>query len=264
MKIYGADFSGGRDASKGIYYAEAQLRDSELYLNKVVHCDDRLDLFAAILHSKAPWGLDFPFALPQESYPELGLKSWNELLQFAVAHDRDHFMSILNDKLPNHEVCSKEKSHLCRYSDVYVKTFSPLKRYNPNLRSMLYGGLKMLAYLRQCGSVVYPFDELDLKVSRIYEVYPSYLWAKAKMRRTTNLKKFADVFNEMSRLKLVLGKEFYEAPNQDFADAVLACLMMAQGIVDLKIEKTWNKPFKGLTAAEWQVRNLEGIILRLE
>ena len=57
MNIYGADFSGARDASRGIYYAEGSLEDGSMTINRVVHCDDRLDLLAAIHLSKAPWGL---------------------------------------------------------------------------------------------------------------------------------------------------------------------------------------------------------------
>ena len=54
MKVYGADFSGARGASRGIYYAEGSLGNGSMIINRVVHCDDRLDLLAAIHLSKAP------------------------------------------------------------------------------------------------------------------------------------------------------------------------------------------------------------------
>ena len=59
MKVYGADFSGARNLRRGIYYAEGSLIDHTLTLERVVHCDDRLDLLTAIHFSNAPWGLDF-------------------------------------------------------------------------------------------------------------------------------------------------------------------------------------------------------------
>ncbi len=62
MDIYGADFSGAGDPSKGIYFAHAELQGEKLAVTRVTHCDDRLDLFHAIVASRAPWGLDFPFS----------------------------------------------------------------------------------------------------------------------------------------------------------------------------------------------------------
>ncbi len=47
MKVYGADFSGARDASRGIYYAEGFLEKGAMTIKRVTHCDDRLDLLAA-------------------------------------------------------------------------------------------------------------------------------------------------------------------------------------------------------------------------
>jgi hypothetical protein len=40
MKLYGADFSGARDPSRGIYYAEGSLNGQTLTLERVVHCDE--------------------------------------------------------------------------------------------------------------------------------------------------------------------------------------------------------------------------------
>jgi len=43
MHVFGADFSGVRNPSKGIYYAEGLLKGSTLHIERVVHCDDRMD-----------------------------------------------------------------------------------------------------------------------------------------------------------------------------------------------------------------------------
>jgi hypothetical protein len=48
MQVYGADFSGDRNQRRGIYYASGSLEKRSLLIDKVVHCDDRLDLLAAI------------------------------------------------------------------------------------------------------------------------------------------------------------------------------------------------------------------------
>jgi len=43
MHVFGADFSGARNPSKGIYYAEGIFKGSTLHIERVVHCDDCLD-----------------------------------------------------------------------------------------------------------------------------------------------------------------------------------------------------------------------------
>lgn len=262
MQVFGADFSGGRDASKGIYYAQAEWQTDALVVQKVLHCDDRLDLFAAILASKAAWGLDFPFALPAEAYPKMNLKDWQALLNFAVGSEREAFLAAMEAKLARCEGPSKVKTANCRYTDVQAKTYSPLKKYNPSLRSMLYGGLKMLAYLRREKAGVYPFDELQAEEARLYEVYPSYLWAKVKMRRTDNLAQFAKAFNQLGLFELKLPKELDTAPNQDFADAVVACVTMGACQRLYKIDDNWDRKPDNITDEEWQFRKQEGIIIR--
>jgi hypothetical protein len=71
MKVFGADFSGARNPSRGIYYASGSLEKGSLFIDKVVHCDDRLDLLVAIHFSKAPWGFDFPFSITDEALRQL-------------------------------------------------------------------------------------------------------------------------------------------------------------------------------------------------
>ena len=72
MQLFCADFSGARNPIKGIYYAEGLLKGQTLHLERVVDCDDRLDLLVDIHFSKALWGLDF-FSLSQQ-------KLWSSLV----------------------------------------------------------------------------------------------------------------------------------------------------------------------------------------
>jgi hypothetical protein len=94
MYVFGADFSGAKNPSRGIYYAIGELEGSTLRLEAVRHCEDRLDLYGAIVASKASWGIDFPFAIPEEAYPQLGLADWDDLLQLAIKSSRSDFMKV--------------------------------------------------------------------------------------------------------------------------------------------------------------------------
>ncbi len=101
MKFYGADFSGARDPSRGIYYAEGLLDNKDLFIKRIVHCDDRLDLLSSIHFSKAPWGLDFPFSIPIDAFKRLKINKWNELLSVVVECDRKDFdFFIAGDSQP--------------------------------------------------------------------------------------------------------------------------------------------------------------------
>jgi len=121
MKVYGADFSGAKEPSKGIYYAEGSLNGQTLQLERIVHCDDRLDLLAAIHFSKAPWGLDFPFSLLADACINIDLISWEELLNLAVACGCDGFDKYLeNGGVPSCEAKCRNSSICCRPTDTAV------------------------------------------------------------------------------------------------------------------------------------------------
>ena len=137
MKVYGADFSGARNPSKDIYYAEGNLNGYTLQLERVIHCDDRLDLLAAIHFSKAPWGLDFPFSIPAKALEQLKLNCWDELLNLAVESERagfDNYVAV--GWVPGCEDRCQSRSICCRATDAAVQAFSPLKKTNPNMRMM--------------------------------------------------------------------------------------------------------------------------------
>jgi hypothetical protein len=88
MQIYGADFSGARDPGGGIYFIMGRLSDSTLPVEEAQPCDDRLDLFAAIVESNASWGLDSSFAVPTPAYEPVELSDWQDLLTLASPRRR--------------------------------------------------------------------------------------------------------------------------------------------------------------------------------
>ncbi len=266
MKVYGADFSGARNPSRGIYYAEGSLSGHTLNLERVVHCDDRLDLLAAIHFSKAPWGLDFPFSIPAEAYRQLKLKSWEELLKLAVEKGRTGFDNYLKSSgLPGCEAKCRGGSVCCRVTDAAVQAFSPFKNTNPNMRMMTYSGLKLLCYLRQLGHRVYPFDQYDLGVSRFYEVYPSCGWRQVGLKRSKEqLPLFAERFYERFGLKVKGLAECSMNPTEsgDAADAVVACASLACVLAGGKLEPDWQQQPAWASDTEWTNRHKEGLVVK--
>ena len=265
MKIYGADFSGARDASRGIYYAEGSLEDGSMTINRVVHCDDRLDLLAAIQLSKAPWGLDFPFSLPEQVFDLLQIGSWNELLAKTVQCSRDQFLGFLSDRgVPSCEARCREHSLCCRAADASINSFSALKRTNPNMRAMTYAGLKLLSYLRSLGNVVYPFDQLNKSVSRLYEVYPSNTWQLAGLSRDINLEPFIRGFFDRCGFMVDIKEHASDLDCLDAADAVVACVTLGYVLYRDGLEDNWEKRHKWINDVEWKQRSIEGLIVKIE
>ncbi len=135
----------------------------------MVHCDDRLDLLAVIHFSKSPWGVDFPFSIPVDVLKRLGINTWSELVDAVIEYNRKDFDFYLADSgiEPCNDRC-QEPSRCCRAIDASINAFSPLKKVNPNMRMMTYAGLKFLSYARRLGNIVYPFDQFNDQVSRLY------------------------------------------------------------------------------------------------
>ncbi|MGM0652353.1 MAG: hypothetical protein ACQES4_06185 [Bacillota bacterium] len=265
MKVYGADFSGARDASRGIYYAEGSLENGSIIINRVVHCDDRLDLFAAIHLSKAPWGLDFPFSLPGKAFDLLQLGGWKELLAKAVQCGRNEFARFLSEYgVPSCEVRCSEHSLCCRAVDASINSFSALKRTNPNMRAMTYAGLKLLSYLRSLGNTVYPFDQFNISVSRLYEVYPSNTWHLAGLPRGIDLGPFAREFSNRYGFRVDMDRLATDLKCLDAADAVVACVTLGYVINKDGLEGNWEKRHKWINDVEWQQRSIEGLIVKVK
>lgn len=264
MKVFGADFSGARDPGKGIYYAQGILKNGTLQLERVVHCDDRLDLMAAIHFSKSPWGVDFPFSIPVDAFELLKIDMWSELIAAVVGYNRRDFDLYIKDSdIPSCNVRCQESSSCCRAIDASINSFSPLKKVMPNMRMMTYAGLKLLSYARRLRNVVYPFDQFNGKVSRLYEVYPSNTWNQVGLSRDTNLEPFVEKFKEKYDLRLKIEKHMLKVTNLDQADAVVACVTMAYALEMYGLEDDWNKHHAWINKKEWDNRHQEGLIVKV-
>ncbi|MCP8968058.1 hypothetical protein [Ectobacillus ponti] len=257
--VYGCDFSGAKDASKGLFYAEGLLDGHVLRVQRVQQCDDRLDLYAAIIHSEGAWGMDFPFSLPQAAFEALGAGSWEELLAWTAGQTRADFLARLQEAFPqSHEVkCSLEQLHpQCRAADGAANSYSPLKQYNPGLRSMVYSAFKLLHYLRKQGVTVYPFDQKPGRI-RLYEVYPSQVWSRFGLKRAASLQELAHHIQAEGTLQIEIPGDFADLP-QDGKDAVTACMVMAHM---LAVEEDWTVKPDWCGELEWERRLQEGLIL---
>jgi len=264
MKVYGADFSGARDASRGIFYAGGTLRQGTLLIEQVVHCDDRLDLLAAIHFSRAPWGLDFPFSITIEAMKSLNISGWEELLEVVANYERSNYdLFISGSGIDSCEARCLETSVCCRAVDAGIKAFSPLKKTNPNMRMMTYAGLKLLAYLRRLGNTVYPFDCPDRERSRLYEVYPSHTWLQLGLSHSLSLEVLLEQFQKRYNLKLEIEDHLLQLESLDAADAVAACITVAYGLDHYDLEVDWSRKHSWISDAEWERRQQEGLVLQI-
>ena len=264
MKVYGADFSGAMNPSKSIYYAEGLLDNNKLLIERVVHCDDRLDLLAAIHFSKAPWGLDFPFSIPVKALNQMKMNSWVELLENVVGFKRSDFDPLGSKSTDiSFEVRCQQSSICCRSVDASTNAFSPLKRYVPNMLMMTYAGLKLLSYLRKFGNVVYPFDHFNNSVSRLYEIYPSHTWRQTGLCRKLYIKEFFEIFQDKYNFKVEISDHLLPLKTLDAADAVIACVTLAYALDKNKFEADWDKKHSWYSDDEWKNRHLEGLIVKM-
>lgn len=264
MKVYGADFSGARNPSRGIYFAEGILGENSLIINRIFQCDDRLDLLSAIHSSRAPWGLDFPFSLSIEAQNSLQVQNWSELLTMVVSSTREDFeLEIETMCISSCEGRCREHSICCRKADATINSFSSLKKNNPNMRAMSYAGLKLLYYLRSFENTVYPFDKLDQRASRLYEVYPSHTWKQLGLSRSTNLEEFVKRFNEIYDFEVDVKEHFLNVNSIDAADAAVACITLGYTFSKCNLDENWNKKYPWISTGEWNYRLDEGIIVKI-
>ena len=261
MIIFGADFSGAQNPSKGIYYAEGDVQPHSINIKRIIHCEDRLDLLYAIHTSASPWGLDFPFSLPRQLFTRLNLNDWEELLQYTSQTTRSRFFREVTTALPfSCEKKCREPSDCCRHTDGAVNAFSPLKQNNPNMLAMTYAGLKFLYYLRNLGNAVFPFDTFDKAVSRLYEVYPSYTWSHLHLPRSSSLEQLIPICEEKYGLQVNLEMES-ELASIDAADAAVACITLGLAFNRYRIEENWHLKTTLWEDKEWDNRFWEGLVL---
>ena len=273
MDIYGVDFSGGKDPSGKIWIAHASLSSAGDFELKHLHlCDDRLDLFYEIVNSLpgALWGLDFPFAPSSHTYPLMGFQHWEQWLQFAAQSRRETFLHRLADTFPMHEGPCKSHGLACRWTDLACQAASPLKQVQPNMRSMIYAGWKLLYYARQMRVGVYPWDSFSITArsnpqrALLCEVYPSHT---ARLFMKSRSPELTPIFNFMQDCGLFRNISIPDSMltpiSQDAADAIVACITLSY-IYRREQNIFWQLEAPSFAShEEWAERIQEGLILRL-
>ncbi|AIQ59415.1 hypothetical protein [Paenibacillus borealis] len=267
MKIYGCDFSGAKNPDGKIYITEGNLEQGELTVERVFSCEDRLDLAYYIRSSKAPWGLDFPFSIPDYYLQEQYDSSWDRFLQGAYDDTREDFKQRFG------VIHSGRNSRDLRVTDIALQAKSPVSSTPIAMHGMLYGGRKLLFNLREKVSV-YPFGEVRDNASRLYEVYPSHGWKALQLKSTSQ-----DAPGEIpARFNALVDETFAITvtaqaalgtldaggkPNPHARDSMMACIPLAYCIYKYDLEKHWpvRPPFA--TEGEWAAREREGLAVRL-
>ncbi len=273
MLIYGADFSGSKDPSSGIYFTKGELDGPVLTIAEPpTHCEDRLDLLTVILDSKGPWGLDFPFSIPREAFSTLEISDWVALLDRPGRTTRKEFAALLKERqLTREKRCTESDIGLCcRITDALADACSPFKRTNPDMAMMLYSGLKLLRALRAHGARVYPFDAHAADVARAYEVYPSQTWQRVNLTRSVDVAELVRATNllfdrDIGKFQVRLPDGLEKAENQDAADSVAACITLAHAVSVSQIDSAegWTKRLPNQEENEWEARMQEGILVKL-
>jgi len=258
MKIYGCDFSGARDPESKIFVTVGELREHRLEICEISHCEERLDLFQYIVESKAAWGLDFPFSIPENYLRKFFEGSWETYIH--APYDRKSFL----ERFGRIRHSAKDRS-IFRETDLAVQGKSPISSTPIAMLNMLYGGRKLLKYLlKMKQACIYPFTELNLQVSRVYEVYPSHTWQVMNIsRKHYTLRQISDWFGERD-FRVTFPRALEGAPlTEDQSDSLIACVTMGYCIWKYSVDSDWNRKPVFATDAEWQKRSAEGITLRI-
>ncbi len=216
--VYGADFSGAR--TPRLAYAKGNADFTHLTISEIVPCDDRMDLFAAIVRSQGVWGLDFPFSLSTQALAALELASPLQLYEVCLAMSRREFYAWIEAKVGRSERKCTQHDLFCRATDVAAQAYSGCKRVNPALLPMLYSGGKLLAMLHRAGVAIYPHLPIEGAQAIVIEVYPSQVWHGLNVSRSVE-------FNFRLRSFWRCGVWFpkQNITSQDEADSVAACLI---------------------------------------
>lgn len=262
VAVGGADFSGAANPSGRIWCAYGSLTTCELHIEEIRRCDDRLDLFQTMITRKGVWGLDAPFSLPAQCLTQLGLATWEALLQRATDSSRQEFIRAITDVAGSQEARCSSPSAFCRVTDVAARALSPLKRHNPDMATMTYAGIKLVAYLRRAGMAIYPFDALDADMS-VMEVYPSALWAQLGSRRYADIRAFLTSVHEILPFAVTVDEtQIPDPPSQDACDAVVACVTLALIAHQPGWPDRLSQQLAQAAPNEWCVRRTEGMIIR--
>ncbi|WP_138756573.1 hypothetical protein [Paenibacillus sinopodophylli] len=271
MLVYGCDFSGAKNPNGKIFVTIGILKDETLTIEKVIECEDRLDLFCMIRSNPYPWGLDFPFAIPREHLNEQYHSSWKQFIAAAYSESRVLFKHKFGKV---HSGKNNERD--CRITDIAAGGKSPIAETPISMNGMLYGGRKLLFNLLP-SAVIYPFDSYREDAARLYEVYPSHGWLKLGIGRADELtigqieaafkSKVDDRFNiklDPAVIPRQLSGEKKGKLNEHAADSVMACIILAYCIYEGGLDAAWGlKPWFA-TDEEWNNRLHEGLIVRIE
>ena len=261
--IYGTFFGGGWEEAS-IYFAQGWLSGSTLAITGVYRCEDDLDLCGMIRYSRGPWGLDFPFALPVDIYQQVPLRDWRALLDFVSNSQLPQFEADLYTLgIDDRQNFCQHPGDGCRITDAESGAFSPLKRWSPNRLEMTLRGLKLLGSLKRYGVSVYPFDKPDRTRPRLYEVNPANTLARFGMEKKGAPWDFVAAFNRREGRAVEIAPLPDYLPRDYALDAVVSCATLANAIVAFDLDEWWNVKPACATALEWEVRQKEGLIVRL-
>lgn len=158
-------------------------------------------------------------------------------------------------------------------TDIAVDGKSPVSSTPIAMHAMLYGARRLLHNLHG-EAAVYPFQPYREDVSRLYEIYPGHGWKALKLKSSApdalqdipaSFKTQIDSGFEVTiSAKAAAGAtDARGQANQHARDAVMACIQMAYCLRTYKLES--GEPFKPEFAseAEWQLRVLEGLVVRM-
>ncbi len=270
--VYGASFHRAWSVRTHVLdtvdYAVGRLSGSTLTIQDVHRCDDESDVHVAILSSvDASWGLDFPFSLPEAVYRDFALRDWRALVTFAEVWEKPELEQALEDcELFDPRGKCRRPGDGCRITDAEAGAFSPLRRYMPNRLEAAHSGLRLLGYLKRfrAAAVVYPFEWPDRERPRLYETSPESTMDRLGLGKPRNPGDFIEAFNNLP------GRAVEVAPLPDHLRGreyematVVSCATLANAIRAFDLDESWDHRPAFATVPEWEIRQKEGLIVRL-
>ncbi|AIQ53528.1 hypothetical protein [Paenibacillus sp. FSL R7-0331] len=267
MNIYGCDFSGAKNPEGKIFIASGRLTGNRFTVEQVFSCEDRLDLYYYIRTSRAPWGVDFPFSIPEYYLEQQYASSWDTFIEGAYSDTRDQFKQRFG------QIHSGKSSRDLRVTDIAVDGKSPVSSTPIAMHAMVYGALRLLHNL-QGDAAVYPFQPYREGVSRLYEIYPGHGWKALKLKSSA-----PDALQGIPfsfRTQVDSGFEISISPEAEAAavdargqaslharDAVMACIQMAYCLRRYGLESSEQHKPEFASEEEWKLRMLEGLVVRM-
>ncbi len=273
--VYGASFHRAWHVPAGgvgiVDYAVGRLSGSTLTIRDVRRCDDESDVHLEILSSagvsaSASWGLDFPFSLPDAVYRGFSLRDWPALLEIADALEKTELVQALEvGELFDPRGACQRPGEGCRITDAESGAFSLLKRYLPDRLEVARSGLRLLGYLKHYkAAVVYPFDGPDRERARLYETNPASTMDRLGLRKPRNPRDFIEAFNNLPGRAAEIAPLPDRLRGREYDMAtVVSCATLANAIRAFDLDESWDHRPAFATVPEWEIRQKEGLIVRL-